>query len=138
MLADYLDRVRHMIACEVVEVRDVTKRKSLRAADLIAAEERKIARYLPKYGRLVVLDERGTQFTSTDFAGWLESEQDSGTRLITFVIGGPEGLGAMITRRADLNLSLGKMTWTHEMCRVLLLEQLYRSFCILRRIPYHK
>jgi 23S rRNA (pseudouridine1915-N3)-methyltransferase len=54
------------------------------------------------------------------------------------VIGGPEGLSREISKRAQTVLSMGKMTWTHEMCRVLLLEQVYRALCIMRKIPYHK
>jgi len=84
------------------------------------------------------LDETGTQFTSPDFARWLESQQNRGIRMIAFVIGGSEGLSRTISSRADLVLSMGKMTWTHEMCRALLLEQLYRAMCIQRRIPYHR
>ena len=138
LLMDYLERIRHMVACEVIEVRDDSKRRSLRKAGLVADEGIRLARHVPEHGRLVVLDEKGKQFTSPDFARWFESEQSRGSRLITFVIGGPEGLSPTISDRASLALSLGKMTWTHEMCRVLLLEQVYRALCILRKIPYHK
>jgi 23S rRNA (pseudouridine1915-N3)-methyltransferase len=93
---------------------------------------------VPQAGRLVALDERGVQFTSQGFARWLESEQNTGARSLTFVIGGPEGLSSVISSRANLILSIGKMTWTHEMCRVLLLEQVYRALCIMRNIPYHR
>lgn len=135
---DYLERIRHWIPCEVVEVRDLSKRRSLRAEELIADEGAEIAKHIPKSGTLVALDETGTQFSSSAFARWIESEQNSGTRVITFVIGGPEGLSRDISKRAHIVLSLSKMTWTHEMCRVLLLEQVYRALCIMRKIPYHK
>jgi 23S rRNA (pseudouridine1915-N3)-methyltransferase len=102
------------------------------------AEGEELARYVPENGRLVALDEAGSQFTSRDFARWFESEHNTGARVITFVIGGPDGLSRTISNRANLVLSLGKMTWTHEMCRVLLLEQIYRALCIMRNIPYHK
>jgi len=138
LLADYQERIRHWVSCDIIEARDLSKKKSFRAAELIAAEGEELARHIPEHGRLVALDETGTQFTSSDFARWLESEQNSGVRTITFVIGGPEGLSRMISGRAHFLLSMGKMTWTHEMCRVLLLEQVYRALCIMRRIPYHK
>lgn len=138
LLSDYLERINHLVPCEVIETRDLAKRQSLRAADLIAAEGEELARHVPEKGRLVALDERGSQFASRDFARWFASEQNSGARVITFVIGGPEGLSRTISSRADLVLSLGKMTWTHEMCRILLLEQIYRALCIMRNIPYHK
>ncbi len=124
--------------CEVIETRDLSKRRSLGAAELIAAEGEELAKHVPENGRVVALDETGSQFTSRDFARWLESEQNGGVRGIAFVIGGPEGLSQRITKRANLTLSLGKMTYTHEMCRVLLLEQVYRALCIMRNIPYHK
>jgi 23S rRNA (pseudouridine1915-N3)-methyltransferase len=138
LLSDYLERIRHLAPCEVIETRDLSKRRSLGAAELIEAEGEELAKHIPAYGRLVALDEMGSQFTSRDFARWLESEQNSGARVITFVIGGPEGLSRIISRKANTVLSLGKMTWTHEMCRVLLLEQIYRALCIMRNIPYHK
>ena len=135
---DYLERIRHWIPCEIVEVRDLSRRRSHRAAELIADEGAEIAKHIPKFGKIVALDETGTQFSSGDFARWIESEQNSGTRVITFVIGGPEGLSRDISKRAHTVLSMSKMTWTHEMCRVLLLEQVYRALCIMRKIPYHK
>ena len=136
--SDYLDRIRHWVSCEVVETRDLSKGRSLRVADLVEREGEEIAKHIPKFGRIVALDETGTQFTSGDFARWIESEQNSGTRSITFIIGGPEGLSRTLAGRAHAILSLGKMTWTHEMCRVLILEQVYRALCIMRKIPYHK
>lgn len=138
LLADYQKRISHWVSCEIMETRDLSKKKSLRAAELIAGEGEELARYIPEHGRLVALDETGTQFTSGDFARWLETEQNRGARAITFVVGGPEGLSRMISGRAHLILSIGKMTWTHEICRVLLLEQVYRALCIMRKIPYHK
>jgi 23S rRNA (pseudouridine1915-N3)-methyltransferase len=138
LIVDYLERTGRLVSCEVVEARDVSKSRSLPSARVIEDEGEALSKYLPDQGRIVVLDENGLQYASTDFARWLESEQDRGTRLITFVIGGADGLSSKIIRQAHQKLSLGKMTWTHEMCRVLLIEQVYRAMCILRKIPYHK
>jgi 23S rRNA (pseudouridine1915-N3)-methyltransferase len=138
LASDYLERIRHLVPCEVIEVRDLSKRSSLPITGLIEAEGEELSRHIPAACRLVALDETGSQFTSRDFARWLESEQNRGARAITFVIGGPEGLSRVISGKSNLILSLGKMTWTHEMCRVLLLEQVYRALCIARNIPYHK
>ena len=120
------------------DARDAAKTVHQDAVRAIAAEGEELAKHLPDHGRIVALDERGVQYTSSAFARWLESEQNRGTRLVTFVIGGPEGLSPVISGRAHLILSLGKMTWTHEMCRVLLMEQVYRALCITRGIPYHR
>ena len=138
LVTDYQERIRHLVSCEVVEARDLSKNRSLPAVELIEDEGKELARHVPESGCLVALDETGTQFTSQGFARWLESEQNTGVRAVTFVIGGPEGLSRRICSRAHLRLSMGKMTWTHEMCRVLLLEQVYRAFCIMRNIPYHR
>jgi 23S rRNA (pseudouridine1915-N3)-methyltransferase len=138
LLSDYQDRIRHWAHCEIIEARDLSREKNLSAAGLVAKEAGELAKHIPERGRLVALDETGAQFTSGDFARWLEFEQNNGAQMISFVIGGPEGLGEKITDRAHLVLSMGKMTWTHDMCRVLLLEQVYRALCILHRIPYHK
>ena len=138
LVSDYLERIRRLVPCKVFEARDISKRSSFSGSALIEAEGLEISRHIPPGGKLVALDETGSQFASRDFARWLESEQNRGGRAITFVIGGPEGLSRSVSDRSDLMLSLGTMTWTHEMCRVLLLEQIYRALCILRNIPYHK
>ena len=138
LIEDYLKRIRRFTPCDTQEVRDLSKIQSLRTADLIAAEGEEIIRHLPRSSRIVALDETGKQFSSEGFSRWMENEQNTGTREITFVIGGPEGLSRTIAQRAHLVLSLGKMTWTHEMCRTLLLEQIYRGLCIMHKIPYHK
>lgn len=136
--ADYLDRMRHLVRCEVIETRDLSRKRSLKEDALRAGEAEEFAKHLPSSGRVVALDEKGTQFSSPGFARWIESEMNGGSRYISFIVGGPDGLSPGITRKADMVLSMGKMTWTHEMCRVLLLEQIYRALCILRGIPYHR
>lgn len=138
MSADYLDRIRRMSPCEILEVRDPVKGRDPQSAERIKLEGEEIARWLPAVGFVVALDETGNQYTSEEFALRLETEQNNGTKEIVFVVGGPDGLSRDIAARARMVLSLGKMTWTHEMCRALLLEQIYRAFCIMRKIPYHK
>lgn len=138
LISDYLDRIRRMIPCDVLETRDLSKKKSLRARVLVEAEAEEFGRHIPASGTVIALDESGKQYSSPGFADWLESELNRGGNSLTFIIGGPEGLSRNISERAHMILSIGKMTWTHEMCRALLLEQVYRALCILRRIPYHK
>jgi 23S rRNA (pseudouridine1915-N3)-methyltransferase len=138
LIEDYRVRLRHLASIEIVEVPDLSKRRNLQGASLRAAECVEIERTLAADCRRVVLDEQGTQFSSPDFARWLEMAQVQAIREIAFVIGGPEGIDRALSERAYLRLSLGKMTWTHEMARALLLEQLYRAYSILRNIPYHK
>jgi 23S rRNA (pseudouridine1915-N3)-methyltransferase len=135
---DYLERMQPMVSCEVIEIRDLSRARGLRGDRLKSAEGDEIGKHVREFGRLVVLDERGTEFSSRDFARWFQKEQRQGTRELNFVIGGAEGIGDGLASRADMRLSLGKMTWTHEMTRVLLLEQIYRAFSILQNSPYHK
>jgi 23S rRNA (pseudouridine1915-N3)-methyltransferase len=138
LLLDYLARLKHLTPIEIVELPDLSKRRGLRGASLLAAEGLEISRSLPSDCRRVVLDERGSQISSLEFAHWLEGAQVQGVREIAFIIGGPEGIDRSISEQAHYRLSLGKMTWTHEMARVLLVEQVYRALSILRKIPYHK
>jgi 23S rRNA (pseudouridine1915-N3)-methyltransferase len=135
---DYLSRIRHMVSCEIVETKDLSKRRSLRGAELLTAEAEEIARFLGDNSRIVALDEKGKEFSSAEFARWFDAEQNRGSREIDFIIGGPDGLDPSIMTRSHLRLSLGKMTWTHEMCRLLLIEQIYRALGMLRNIPYHR
>jgi 23S rRNA (pseudouridine1915-N3)-methyltransferase len=138
LLSDYQERIGRWAPCEIIEARDASREKTLPAGELVAKEAEELARHIPERGKLVALDERGSPLTSSGFARWLEFEQNNGAPAVTFVIGGPEGLSEKISGRAHLMLSMGKMTWTHDMCRVLLLEQVYRALCIIHRIPYHK
>ena len=138
LAADYLERIRRMVSCEILETRDPAKGRAPRADERIKMESEEITRQLPKSAFVVALDESGKQYSSEEFAHRLETKQNIGTKEIAFVVGGPDGLSRDISARAQMVLSLGKMTWTHEMCRALLLEQIYRALCILNKIPYHK
>jgi 23S rRNA (pseudouridine1915-N3)-methyltransferase len=138
LAGEYMERLRQFVNCETVEVRDVARTKRLDASARLAAEAVEISKTLPARARWVSLDERGRPLSSRELAGWIEAEERRGTREIAFVIGGPEGLSEQVLNQSHLRLSLGPMTWTHEMCRVLLAEQLYRAYCILRNHPYHR
>jgi 23S rRNA (pseudouridine1915-N3)-methyltransferase len=87
---------------------------------------------------LISLDERGKELTSTAFAAELRRIIDQGSPDLAFLIGGPDGHGAEVEKRANLQLSLGKMTWPHRMVRPMLAEQIYRSVTILINHPYHR
>ncbi len=138
LLSDYMERLRHMASCEIFETKDFSRSRGLNGPQLLSAEAAEIGKVIQDLSRIVVLDDKGTQFSSVEFARWFENETVRGTKQVGFIIGGPDGLSPEIVGRASLRLSLGKMTWTHEMCRVLLVEQLYRACSILRNIPYHK
>ena len=138
LAADYLERLRHLIPCDIAEAKDAQRGSTRTRGQILSSEGAAIAKLLRADSRVVILEDTGTQLTSPDFACWLEKEQNQGTRELAFVIGGPDGVAPEIAGRAFFRLSLGRMTWTHEMCRVLLLEQLYRAYAIQRKIPYHR
>ena len=130
---DFAKRLRWPLRLHEVEERNPLPpgpRKQREGERLIAA--------LPKAARVVALDEGGKILHSDDFAALLGRWQDEGLGDLAFVIGGAEGLSSEVLARADLTLSLGRMTWPHLLVRVLLAEQLYRAQCILDGHPYHR
>ena len=138
LIEDYLERINRLVPCGIQETRDVQRGKGVRAEKAVEAEAGLLERALKPGELLVALDERGCEYSSLEFARWLDAVGKRGVREIVFMIGGPDGIAPRVRQRAHLTLSLGRMTWTHEMCRVLLLEQIFRSLCILRNIPYHR
>ena len=86
---------------------------------------------------VVLLDERGKQYTSVEFSEFLQKRLNSGVKQLIFVIGGPYGFSPEVYARADSKISLSKMTFSHQMVRLFFVEQLYRGFTILRNEPYH-
>lgn len=104
----------------------------------MAAEAALLTRALPSGAALVVMDERGQQMTSPDFAARLAAWRDGGRQDLAFVIGGADGLDPALRARADLAISFGAMVWPHMLVRVMLAEQLYRAASILAGSPYHR
>jgi 23S rRNA (pseudouridine1915-N3)-methyltransferase len=86
---------------------------------------------------LILLDEKGKEFSSVEFSKWIEKKMIGGTRNLIFVIGGPYGFSETLYQRADFKISLSRMTFSHQMVRMIFVEQLYRSMTILRNEPYH-
>lgn len=128
MIADYVQRVDHYARVEVVEIRD-------RGVEKESAE---ILSRIGTEGFVVVADERGQDMTSREFARLIENHRLAATRRITFILGGHIGVGERVRQRADVLLRLSRMTLTHEMARVVLLEQVYRAFTIIHDLPYQK
>lgn len=134
---DYSSRLQHYFGFECVELKE---EKGGRKDDLSRLRGREGERLLAKISAgelVVVLDERGRQLTSEGLAERLEKEMVHGGRDWCLIIGGAYGLDSVVRERADLVLSLSKMTFTHQMARIFLLEQLYRSATIIRNEPYH-
>jgi 23S rRNA (pseudouridine1915-N3)-methyltransferase len=117
---------------------ELEEKRPLAPAALKAREGELILAAVPAGARLVALDEGGRQWSSREFADRLGGWRDAGTAALAFAIGGADGLGNTVIRRADTVLSLGLMTWPHLLARGLLLEQLYRAQQILAGHPYHR
>ena len=119
-------------------LREVEERKRLSGALLKQREADLITAQIPDGAVVVALDERGKNLTSPELATRMGQWRDDSIRDVVFIIGGADGLDAPLRSRADLVLSLGKLTWPHMLVRALLTEQMYRAQCILAGHPYHR
>jgi len=137
LLGEYLDRIRKFAVVEVTELRDRSD-SGAGAIRIIENESEDIISRTASVPFLVVLDERGRELSSRGMAELLEKHRLMGTKEMGFVIGGPNGLGESIRERANYVLALSRMTFTHELARVLLAEQVYRAFAIIHDLPYQK
>ena len=135
LIDDYRQRLSHYVPFELVILPDIKNAKSLTQDQLKAAEGEAI---LAKVGttEVVLLDEHGAEYRSVDFASWLQKKMGSG-RDLTLVIGGAYGFSPAVYERANGKLSLSQMTFSHQMIRLMAIEQIYRAMTILRGEPYH-
>lgn len=136
VINDYCERILHYMPFTVTTIPDLKKNKSLSEAQQKEREGELILKALQPSDTVVLLDERGTEFRSIEFASWLERQQHTARRLV-FVIGGPYGFSSAVYSRADQMLSLSKMTFSHQMIRMTFCEQIYRACTIIRGEPYH-
>ena len=133
-IEEYAGRVRRYLPLEILEARE---EKGAQAAAMRERECERLAKLLPRGGKLVLLDERGDEMTSTEFASFLSRNRDQGTQELVFAIGGAYGFTDGFRGQAFKAISLSRMTLTHQMVRVFLLEQIYRGFTIMNGEPYH-
>lgn len=123
-------------------IADYSKRISRYATfDMVDTSEEKLAKALEKFDRIFLLDEHGKEYGSVEFSGFIEKQLNAGVKSICFVVGGPFGftdeVRALAQSRSGASISLSKMTFPHDLVRVIFLEQLYRAFSILRNEKYH-
>jgi len=136
-LEKYLRYLKPYADVEFLELRE-EKIADLKDAPLVRQKEAaKIEKALPPGAYTVALDERGREFTSLEFAEFLNDAMDTGIREMVFIIGGAMGLDESVTGKVRSVIALSRWTFTHEMARLVLLEQLYRSFTIIKGRPYH-
>ena len=133
---EYLRRVRAALPVTLTEIEAGTRSRGSVAQAIATEGERLLAAVRPA-DQVIVLDERGRQFSTRELADWLQQRMTAG-RDLAFLVGGPDGLSEEVRARGQLALSLSRLTLPHALVRVLLLEQLYRAHCILANHPYHR
>ncbi len=133
---DYISRISHYMPFSLVTIPDIKNTKSLTEAQQKEKEGELILKQLSPSDTLVLLDEHGKELRSIELAAWLEKKQVSTNRLV-LCIGGPYGFSKAVYARADEMLSLSKMTFSHQMVRLILTEQIYRACTIIKGEPYH-
>ena len=136
-ITEYCNRLAHYINFDIKYLSDLKSTKSLSEAQQKTAEGASILKALEKSDFVALLDEKGKEFTSTQFATYIEGKMASVPKRLVFVIGGPYGFSDDVYARANDKISLSKMTFSHEMVRVIFTEQLYRAFSIINHEPYH-
>ena len=134
LIDDYADRLSHFVRLDVTELREGGRTDKTG----IDRDLKRITDALPPSATVVVLDPGGVQWTSEELAGQIQKWENGGIKEVALVIGGPHGLSSSLISRADKCWSLSRLTFTHEMARVLLLEQLYRAYTIIHGLPYQK
>lgn len=134
---DYLSRASHYSPLEMKVIPDIRDVRNLTHEQQKEREGGEILKLLHPGDYVVLLDEGGKEFTSAAFAGWLQQKMSTLGKRLVFVIGGPYGFSPAVYEKADIKLSLSQMTFSHQMVRVIFVEQYYRALSILNNLPYH-
>jgi len=134
---DYVERIGHFAQFQVITIPDLKNTKSMEPDVQKQREGESILKQLLPGDDLFLLDDKGQQFTSPQMAQWLEKRLSMSSKRLVFVIGGPYGFSQDVYDRIPGRLSLSKMTFSHQMVRLIFTEQLYRAFAILKGLPYH-
>jgi len=133
----FLKRIPHYISFELKVIPDIKNSKNLSEDQQKEKEGELILQQINTSDELFLLDENGLEFSSNEFARFLEKKMIAGNKRLVFVIGGPYGFSANVYGKANGKVSLSKMTFSHQMVRLIFLEQLYRAMTILKGEPYH-
>ena len=134
---DYLGRANHYAPIEMKIIPDIRDVKNLSQEQQKIREGELILKQLQPGDHVILLDEGGKEFTSVGFADWLQQRMNTVSRRLGFVIGGPYGFSESVYAAAHGKISLSRMTFSHQMVRVIFAEQYYRALSILNNLPYH-
>lgn len=133
----YIKRLEHYVPFEMKIIPDIKNRKTLTEDQQKKAEGELILSNINIGDDLVLLDENGKTFSSVAFSQWIEKQMNIGSKRIIFVVGGPYGFSKEVYAKAKFKISLSEMTFSHQMIRLIFVEQLYRAFTIIKGEPYH-
>ena len=136
-IEEYVKRLQHYVQFNIQYVGDVKGTRNMSEAQQQTAEGKALLSTLETSDHVVLLDEHGTERTSMDFSQWLQRRMASGVKRLVFVVGGPYGFSEAIYERANEKISLSKMTFSHQLVRLIFAEQLYRACTINKNEPYH-
>lgn len=133
----YEQRLKHYIKFEIDIIPDIKNAKNLSEKQQKEKEGDLILKKIATTDNLILLDEKGYQFRSVEYSRFLQKKMNSGIKQLVLVIGGPYGFSEKVYQKASGKISLSKMTFSHQMIRLFIVEQIYRAFTILKNEPYH-
>lgn len=134
---EYVGRLKHYLTFDVVVVPELKNNKKMSEEQQKQLEGEQILRLLQPGDHVVLLDERGRELRSVELADWMANKMNTLSHRLVFIIGGPYGFSDDVYAAAQQKLSLSKMTFSHQMVRLIFVEQLYRAMTIIRGEPYH-
>lgn len=137
LITEYENRLKHYIRFEMEIIPDIKNAKNLSESQQKEKEGNLILKKINNTDVMILLDEKGKQFTSLEFSNYLQKKMNSGIKQMVLVIGGPYGFSDEVYTKAQGKISLSKMTFSHQMVRLFMVEQIYRAFTILKNEPYH-
>jgi len=134
---DYMKRLSYYLPFETKVIPDLKNRNTLSLEIQKEKEGQLILNQVTQGDFMILLDERGAEFSSLEFSNWIEKKMVAAMRQLVFIIGGPYGFSKSVYQRADFKISLSRLTFSHQMVRLIFVEQLYRAMTIIRNEPYH-
>jgi 23S rRNA (pseudouridine1915-N3)-methyltransferase len=137
LIDDYTKRLSFYVKFDLEIIPDIKNVKNLSEAQQKEKEGELILSKITPIDHLILLDENGKTFSSVGFSDFLQKKMNAGTKTLVFVIGGPYGFSETVYQKAQGKVSLSEMTFSHQMVRLFVIEQIYRGFTILRNEPYH-
>jgi len=137
LIENYQNRLKHYINFQLEIIPDIKNVKNLSEPQQKEKEGELILKKLSPTDQLILLDEKGKEFRSIDFSKFLQKKMNSGIKQLVIVIGGPYGFSEEVYKKSQGKISLSKMTFSHQMIRLFIVEQIYRGFTILKNEPYH-